>query len=296
MPSYEPCRAERSAAPRRRRACVALPHLSSARSPGRPSAAPARRRGHASSPSASGRPSRPSSGTARAGPAASTRRRGRLDVVGLPAGVRPRRRFVAGHRAAARRARPSPALPRRARRAAPTATAASRAAYRGRRTRGAGAAAGTGAGGATPAQRAGGLVLGVHARGLPRASARTNPSATTSSSGRTAASSSSDWSATVATPPTSRITWRVSTSSRSASCSRSAAITRSCAPRSTWHLVRIGESGSPMAEVILAGPPLCRLISRTYSWNQPSSRSRGGPSKASVFSTASLHAARPSSA
>ena len=42
-----------------------------------------------------------------------------------------------------------------------------------------------------------------------------------------------------------------------------------------------------MAEVILAGPPLCMLISRTYSWNQPSSRSRGGPSKASVFSTAS---------
>ena len=64
--------------------------------------------------------------------------------------------------------------------------------------------------------RARGLVLGVHAEGCTPLGARSNPSATTSSSGRTAASSSSAWSATVATPPTSRMTCSVSTSSRSA--------------------------------------------------------------------------------
>ena len=43
-----------------------------------------------------------------------------------------------------------------------------------------------------------------------------------------------------------------------------------------------------MAEVILAGPPLCRLISLTYSVNQVSSRSRGLPSEASALSAASF--------
>ena len=42
-----------------------------------------------------------------------------------------------------------------------------------------------------------------------------------------------------------------------------------------------------MAEVILAGPPLCRLISATYSSNQVSSTSRGEPSWASALSAAS---------
>ncbi len=49
-------------------------------------------------------------------------------------------------------------------------------------------------------------------------------------------------------------------------------------PTSTRVLVAIGESSTPIAEVILAGPPLWRLIRATYASNQPSRNSRGGPS------------------
>lgn len=63
-------------------------------------------------------------------------------------------------------------------------------------------------------------------------------------------------------------------------------MTRSVAPVSTWHLVRIGDSGSHRAEVILAGPPLCWETRSAYCSNQAMSRSRGGPSWASALSTA----------
>ena len=42
-----------------------------------------------------------------------------------------------------------------------------------------------------------------------------------------------------------------------------------------------------VAQVILAGPPLCRLISATYASNQFRSTSRGWPSSASALSAAS---------
>ena len=58
---------------------------------------------------------------------------------------------------------------------------------------------------------------------------RSSPSATTSSIGRTASASRSPWSATVATPPTRRQTWMVSTPSRRAPSSRRRSMTRSLA-------------------------------------------------------------------
>ncbi len=53
---------------------------------------------------------------------------------------------------------------------------------------------------------------------------------------------------------------------------------RSVCEISTRVLVAMGESSTPMAEVILAGPPLWRLMSATYPSNQLIRKSRAGPS------------------
>ena len=116
----------------------------------------------------------------------------------------------------------------------------------------------------------------VARRGLSRVSAGDRRRGRRAWSARQSASRS-PWSATTATPPARRHIWSASTSSRRAPWARRWSTTRWVAARSTRVLVAMGESSAPMAEVILAGPPLWRLISATYASNQPTRKSRAGP-------------------